>query len=182
MFTLLIVFFTVSARGFASDFEISAKSQKSMTLSENKIVGQFCSGFIGADRGTSLKRTLDIVKLTRDNITQAQLPNGRSVPAETKAELQYPIVSGSLATCIVSIGAQSALADLCGFDVEARIYSPFMKLIRRELSPSAKQIAFVGLLHGVSMGRVLGEIQQAGADSCPPGTRDRLDRQLPKSK
>ena len=109
--------------------------------------------------------TLKIMKIARANITKAKTSGGGFVPAETAEELKTPIIPVSEAEAVIEIGHRSAIALWCKMDWEKLSYQPLMLAERANKSRTGKQIAYIGLLHGVSMGLTEKVLRKQGACS-----------------
>lgn len=88
----------------------------------------------------------------RDNLTSARLSDGSPAPAETTEELARPLVPRILEVQTIERALMSAVMATCQLDSEALSYRPYMQAIRASGRYSDKQIAYLGLLHGLSMG------------------------------
>lgn len=113
----------------------------------------------------------DVMKLARDNITQARLLDGSQVSAETPAERAKTLVPFAEAELIVDSGIVSAYAEWCGEDWEPN-YRHMMAYQRSRKIWSEKAMAFVGLMHGVTVGFMKRDFENAG--QCPAGELRRI--------
>lgn len=93
-----------------------------------------------------------VMKIARDNITNAVLLDGTNVPEETEEEKAQELVPYDEAAFIVMIGQQSGVAAWCSVEWEKRSYRALMKFERSKEKWSDKQMAYIGLMHGISMG------------------------------
>lgn len=83
---------------------------------------------------------------------KARLSNGAYVEAETEFErLKLPILK-STANHVISVGELSGIAEWCGLNWQAHFLS--LTTAARRQGFTEKQIAFIGLLHGVAQGNV----------------------------
>ncbi len=101
----------------------------------------------------------DLTAVARDNLSQARLSDGSNVPAETPEERAQPIVPRSLELQTIERALLSAAMDACELDSVSLSYLPYMQKLRASQRYSDKQIAYVGLLHGVSSGYMSGQIE-----------------------
>ena len=103
-------------------------------------------------------------KVARDNLTKARLANGAHVPAETPAEKAKPIIPAKDVKRVVDHGIRADVMLVCNLNWE-KDFSAFMDNERAKKIWSPKQIAYIGLLHGVSMGYFEDSIKRSG---CTP--------------
>ena len=92
------------------------------------------------------------MKIAREHLTQAHLSDGSNVPAETKEELKTPIIPFADARRVVNRGMITAQAEHCGLDWANQSYIPFMNHERAKKIWSDKQMAYIGLVHGITQG------------------------------
>jgi hypothetical protein len=88
----------------------------------------------------------------RRNLAKARLADGSQVPPETPEELAQPLVPRSLEIQTIERALLSAGMETCGLNSTELSYLPYMAKIRASERYSDKQIAYVGLLHGMSLG------------------------------
>ncbi len=100
--------------------------------------------------GDKTQIVTDYMKFARDHITQAHLLNGSNVPAETPGELKSPVIPLEDGERVVNRGILTATAEYCGLDWQRESYSPFMQGERKKKIWSDKQLAYIGLLHGIA--------------------------------
>lgn len=93
----------------------------------------------------------EIVRIARANLTNAVMSDGSPVPPETDEEKLHPIIPMMDAVRVVDRGNLSAMAEWCNMEWEHASYLPFMQKERKEARWSDKQLAFIGLIHGVTM-------------------------------
>ena len=110
------------------------------------------------------------MKLAGDNITMARLPDGSRVPAETAEELDRPIVPLAVGRLTLNTGMLSGYAQFCGLDWQARNFGPFMDSQRSDGGRTDKQIAYLGILHGIGQGIMLDNLSRHG--ECTPQMRE----------
>ncbi len=111
------------------------------------------------------------MELARDNIGQAKLLDGSFVPPETPAERAKTLVPFAEAEAIVGSGIASAYAQWCGEDWE-RNYRHLMAYQRsRKIWPDMA-LAYIGMLHGVTLGLMKRDFDDSG--QCPASVRRRI--------
>ncbi|MEM7269850.1 MAG: hypothetical protein AAF401_11420 [Pseudomonadota bacterium] len=70
----------------------------------------------------------------------------------TEAELHSPPVDPATMEQTISVAALSVLAENCGFDFERQVFAPYMQSLRADGGLAERQIAIVGVSHGIVMG------------------------------
>lgn len=95
-----------------------------------------------------------VMEVARANITSAKLLDGSFVPPETLEEKKYPIIPFEDAKRVVEVGQTSGIAAWCGVEWEKPSFIKLMEKERQKSTWSDKQLAYIGLVHGVSMGMV----------------------------
>jgi len=93
-----------------------------------------------------------LTSVARENLPLAQLKDGSQVPPETPEERAQPIVPRALEVQTIDRGLLSAAMNVCGLDSDELNYLPYMRAIRESARYSDKQLAYVGLLHGATLG------------------------------
>lgn len=104
-----------------------------------------------------------IMKIARKNITRAKMLDGSFVAEETEEELKAPIISLVEGKRVVNRGMLSAMAQYCGFDWENRSFLPFMEGERAGGKWTDKQLAYIGLVHGIAQGSFRKRLEKDGA-------------------
>lgn len=93
-----------------------------------------------------------LTSVARENLPLARLKDGSQVPPETPEERAQPIVPRALEVQTIDRALLSAAMNVCGLDSDELSYLPYMRAIRASARYSDKQLAYVGLLHGVALG------------------------------
>ena len=117
------------------------------------------------------------MELARQNITQAKLHDGSFVPAETEEEKKTPIIPVLDGQRVIQVGFRSGVAAWCKVD-NKDYYLGFMQQERGHSRWTDKQIAYIGLLHGVAKGSVL----RATETTACPDTQLRQIESILKNK
>jgi len=120
-------------------------------------------------------------RIARDNLPLARLPDGSNVPPETAEERALPIVPSALAEQTVRRGFLSGELQTCGVDPQQHSFVPYMTALRTSGRYSDRQLAYVGLLHGVSQGFAHSAMAKA-VRSCSPGFVRRLRKTVSESE
>lgn len=118
-----------------------------------------------------------IASFARANLYRAKLSDGSFMPPETPQELTGPIIAPELIRQTVLRGFLTGEMQACGMDWQEDSFGPYMTTVRAARRYSGKQLAYIGLLHGVSQGRALQEMAERTAP-CSEGERQRLMRTL----
>ena len=118
------------------------------------------------------KRLLD---KAMDNLHRARCgPNLQCIPV-TPEERAKPPITDSQARAIVDAATISVMAEHCGLDWRGRNFVPLMKHHRGKLAMSERQMALVGLLHGITMGTLEKDVR---ATPCSPQRKEQVERKL----
>ena len=96
----------------------------------------------------------NIVAKFRAYLPRARLPDGSPIAPETPAELALPIVPNDVARAVIRRGSVSGMLEACSGDWSGRSFLPMMTQARARGDLQPKQLAFIGLLHGVFQGAV----------------------------
>ncbi len=112
-----------------------------------------------------------VMGLARDNLSRARLPDGSNVPPETPAERARLLLPFEDAETVVDAGIASAYAKWCGEDW-VRNFEAMMASQRRRGLWSDKTMAYIGMLHGITLGMMGRQFQRAG--ECPADERARI--------
>ncbi|MDA0782510.1 MAG: hypothetical protein O2970_10355 [Proteobacteria bacterium] len=115
--------------------------------------------------GNDDKLISDLMQVAREQITSAKLLDGSFVPAETEEEKKTPIIKIEDARRIVGVGQQSAIAAWCNVEWYKSSFTNLMQHERSKEIWSDKQLAYIGLLHGITMGMTEKSVKQRG--ECP---------------
>ena len=119
-----------------------------------------------------------IMDLARDNLSKARLADGSNVPPETPVEKAVPLIPVEDGARVVDAAIGSAYGKWCGVDWQETMYRPFMSAERARGAWSPKQMAYIGLLHGITMGSLASTYESQGA--CPAEAREELERTIKK--
>lgn len=117
----------------------------------------------------------EIAKLSRENIGKAKLEDGSFVK-ETEEEKKQPIMPEADIKRVIDRGFISVYAEWCGYDWQNKSFFPFMQNERSKEKWSEKQLAYIGLMHGVSMGVLQQNLKSRG--ECPADTKEGLAKFL----
>lgn len=116
------------------------------------------------------------IKIARDGLPDAKLPDGNPVGEETPAQKAKPLIPFAEARDVVNAGAASGFAAWCGVDWEMRNFLPLMSHAHDAAKRPAKVVTFIALLHGAARDIVHRDIGRAGP--CAPEDRAAIDDYL----
>lgn len=102
-----------------------------------------------------------LAAMARKNLSKARLRSGAFVPAETPAEKSQPLLSPTESKRVVQHGIYEAMLHVCEQESSPE-FSEFMSRERRLKARTDKQMAYMGLLHGVTAGYYIGEFEKRG--------------------
>jgi hypothetical protein len=120
-----------------------------------------------------------VLEIALQNIQRALCEDLKPCAPATPEELANPPISIEHARAIVLSGARTGLANWCGLDGKQRNYFPMMRHYRHVLRFNERQMALVGILHGIQVGTLERQLKAKGA--CDPATRDKIEAQLSKT-
>ena len=107
---------------------------------------------------------------------KARLSNGNPVQPDNAAERSTLPISIATASHVISVGEISGIAEWCGLDWQTHFLNLTAKARRQAFSE--KQVAFVGLLHGVAQGTVYSTLQ---SKPCATDQKSRVTKILETS-
>jgi hypothetical protein len=115
-----------------------------------------------------------LLMLAFDNITRGLCENNKRCAPATEQERANPPITIAEARIVISRGALSGAAELCGLDWAKRNFEPMMTYWRRTQKKNERQMALIGIVHGITQG-----FGNAGLKSgCTNELRERVDSQL----
>lgn len=117
-----------------------------------------------------------LAALARDNLSKARLSEGSPIAPETAEEKSRPLVPMDMLQRTVDRGAITAQAEWCGLDWKNRSFIPFMQQERNRGTWSDKQLAYIGLLHGVTQGSYENAMRSVG--ECNASQRAQAEQAL----
>jgi hypothetical protein len=110
-----------------------------------------------ADERTD-EATKKVMQAARDNITKAKLSDGSNIAAETTEELKQDIVPFAQAKKTVAVGVLSGIAQWCSIDW-SKFFASYMAYERNKNQWSEKQLAYIGMMHGLAQGMIVNSYQ-----------------------
>lgn len=114
----------------------------------------------------------ELARAAHDALPNAKIGNGELIGAERAKTLVYPLIPFETIEFVVLRGHIAGFAAHCGLDWQNKYYGPLMSFLRsREKTYTEYQWAYVGLLHGVSMGTAEKTME---GKPCPPEMKDNL--------
>jgi hypothetical protein len=124
--------------------------------------------------GASVEPHRQLLSLALDTYSKARCGNQLCAPA-TAAERANPPITDEQARAIVTAGIISVLAEHCELDWEKRNFFPLMRHHRETLKMTERQMALVGLLHGVTMGAYEETVRK---NTCTPEAKVATEKRL----
>jgi hypothetical protein len=114
----------------------------------------------------------ELARAAHNALPEAKLGSGELIGAELAKTLQYPMIPYDMIEFIVLRGHIAGFAAHCGLDWQNKYYGPLMSFLRsRETTYTDYQWAYVGMLHGISMGTAEKTME---GKPCPPEMKDNL--------
>ncbi len=107
---------------------------------------------------------------------KARLNNGQYVEPENDAERSKLPISKAAADHVISVGELSGIAEWCSVNWQSHFQSLTAKA--RQQGFRDKQVAFIGLLHGVAQGSVYSAVQ---AKPCTVEQKTKVTKMLERS-
>lgn len=125
---------------------------------------------------TQMRQPADrqLLAMAMENIGRAKCGDRPCAPA-TPAELARPPITDEQARLIVSTAAVSVMAEHCGLDWQRRNFQPLLLHHQKAQKMNDRQMAIVGLLHGVAMG-AFGDA--ARRRPCTPAVKEGVAKRL----
>lgn len=103
-----------------------------------------------------------ITQVARKNLPKAKLSNNSFVGEETPEERKTELLPFEFRQVVVDRGIFSATAEWCGYEWKDSSFSAFMQKQRSSGKWTDKQLAYIGLIHGVTMGTMESQFEKAG--------------------
>ena len=117
-------------------------------------------------------------RLVHDNMAGAMIGDGHLITEEEAQGLEYPLLPYELRQDIIIRGHLSGFAKICGLDWAGRSFEPFMDGLRAMTpKPDDYQMAFAGMLHGLSMENA---VQSRKDKPCTDEEKARFETQMLK--
>ena len=136
------------------------------------MAAQMPAAFAGPSLGDDQVRK--ILMLALDNFSRARCENTKPCAPATAAEKANPPITVVEARIVIHRGTLSGTAERCGLDWRRRNFEPMMAYWRHKMKKSERQMALIGLMHGIMQGMVEGNPKLA----CTAELREGLERQL----
>ena len=115
-----------------------------------------------------------LLSLALDGYAKARCGKELCAPA-TAAERAKPPITDDQARAVVTAATISVLAEHCQLDWERRNFIPLMRHHRETLKMTERQMALVGLLHGVTMGAYAETVRKS---TCTPEAKVATEKRL----
>jgi hypothetical protein len=118
-----------------------------------------------------------VLQLALDNIQSARCEKGAACKPATAAEKKNPPLSLAETSSIVGRGIFSGGAAYCGLDWNKRNFEPMMAYWRNEKKKNDRQLALIGLIHGIMQEQIVKSFMTKGG-ACPDEIRKDVDAKL----
>ena len=130
----------------------------------------------GAGPRDALERlTLQAIGIARANAGRARLSDGSSLPAATPEDRRLFAVPPALESQTVLRGLVTGQLEYCRADGIGLSFLPYMARLRASGRYSDRQLAYLGVLHGVSQQMIMDAMAYDETDVCADaGFRERL--------
>ncbi len=92
-----------------------------------------------------------ISRMVFDHMAEAQISDGTLIGKERAAKLPYPLLPYEVRELMIVKGTISGMAEACKLDWLELNFKPLMMALRAENQYNDYQLAYAGMLHGVSM-------------------------------
>ncbi|MCC6889312.1 MAG: hypothetical protein IT536_12325 [Hyphomicrobiales bacterium] len=120
------------------------------------------------------KQVRKLVNLALDHIGSGLCEqNKRCAPASAEERINPPITIAE-ARLVIHRGVLSGAAEHCGLDWQGRNFMPMMSHWRHKMKKNERQMALIGMLHGIMKGIGRPDAKLA----CTAHMRETVDRQL----
>lgn len=118
-----------------------------------------------------------IVTMALDSIPRARCENAQPCAPATAEERANPPVTMAEGRFIIQRGILSAGGHICGLDWQKQNFLPMMAYWRNTMKKNERQMAMIGLVHGIAQGLGMGRPDQQ--IECTSQMRENIVRQLP---
>jgi hypothetical protein len=105
-------------------------------------------------------------EFARENLKDAKMSNGKKVGRESRKEKKQPLLPFDKEQEVFDRGVLAVTAEWCGIEWQKASFEPFMDSERKSGQWNDKQLAYMGVMHGFTMGMVGHELSKAG--DCQP--------------
>lgn len=109
-----------------------------------------------------------MIQSANDNFASAKLEDGSAPSPLTPQEQSQGVIPVSDAKRVIDRGAVSAYAEWCGYNGESQSYMPFMAAERESGKWTDRQLAYMGVLHGLTWGAL-----ENNMESVPGGCKEK---------
>jgi len=115
----------------------------------------------------------EIMKVARDNLHLAKLPDGTTVAQETAEEKSKDLIPLTAGRKVVEVGLLSGVASKCGVDWRQSKMSQTIAAEKLAAGSDRKISAYIELLHGAAMANA-----QMQTKECNQRLKDRVGREI----
>ena len=128
------------------------------------------------DAGPSDDHVRGIVLLGLENMPRLKCENRQPCAPATADEKADPPLTIPEGRAVIRRGVLSGIAEHCGLDWQRRNFVPMMAYWRTTVKKSERQLALVGVVHGITRGRPQAIMRSQGP--CTDQARQSVDGQL----
>ena len=112
----------------------------------------------------------------RENLKDAMMANGEKVGRESRKEKKLPLLPFEKEQEVFDRGVLAITAEWCGMDWRKSSFEPFMNAERKSGQWNDKQLAYMDVMHGFTMGMVGHQLSKAG--ECQPKHKTAVKKYL----
>jgi hypothetical protein len=117
-----------------------------------------------------------VLMLALDNIHRGRCEGSQPCTPATAEEKANPPITIDEARLVIRRGVLSAAAEHCGLDWQRKNFEPMMTYWRHTMKKNERQMALIGLTHGIMQGLSKQTVAQRGP--CTDQDRGNLDSSL----
>ncbi|GGC55439.1 hypothetical protein [Chelatococcus reniformis] len=141
------------------------------------LVASTASGQSPLDKHVSDGAVKAALNLALTNISRAKCEDLKPCAAPTADEKAHPPISIAEARAAMKAGIVSGIAEHCGLDWHRRTFVPMMVYHRKAVQMNERQMALMGLLHGMQQARVSRALGASG--TCSADMKAKVNAGLP---
>jgi hypothetical protein len=115
-----------------------------------------------------------LLMLALDSLGRGRCEDSKPCAPATAEERTNPPLTIAEARLVIHRGVFSAAAEHCGLDWQGRNFLPMMAYWRQKMKKNERQMALIGILHGIMQGMGKPDAKLA----CTADMRENVNRQL----
>ena len=117
-----------------------------------------------------------MLMLALENIQRGRCDGGQPCAAATSEEKTNPPIAIAEARAVISRATLSGVAEHCGLDWQKLNFVPMMTYWRTTLKKNERQMALIGMLHGIMQSQIQRFVAERGP--CTPQMRQDTETRL----